>query len=86
MGVVARAGVGVKHPVRWTLKWVGNETHVLWNDTKPLLFRTRTEARAWATEHYGYIRRRPDLRRAPHNWRMPKPVQVDVILRERKAP
>lgn len=45
----------------------------------PQLFRTRRECRAWIEEHHGYIRTREDLRRPPHNWRMPRAVKVDVV-------
>jgi hypothetical protein len=72
----------VKHPVRWTLKWVSlGDTHIMWHECQPLLFRTKREARDYAEREYGYIKERQDLRMPPHNWRMPKPVRVDVILR-----
>jgi hypothetical protein len=47
-----------------------------------LLFATRGEARAFIGEHFGYIRKRPDLRAAPHKWTMPRAVQVEVVLKE----
>lgn len=53
---------------------------VLWHQTKPLLFDTRREAREWAEEKYGYVKTRADLRSAPHNWRMPEPIRVDVFV------
>lgn len=53
----------------------------MWFDTDPLLFHTRELARAWINEHYGYIRTRPDLRSAPHFWRMPSAVRVLVTIR-----
>ena len=69
----------MKPPIRWALKW---DSVIVWHQTKPLLFKTRLEARQYADEHYGYIRERPDLRSPPHNWRMPRPVRVEVVLRE----
>jgi hypothetical protein len=44
----------------------------------PVLFRTRAEARRWIEANHGYIRRRPDLQREPHGWRMPIAVRVEV--------
>ena len=49
------------------------ETHVVG------LWRSRAEAREYATEHWGYIRNRPDLRSEPHGWRMPKAVRVIIL-------
>ena len=46
-----------------------------------LLFRTRQEARAYAWKQFGYIARRPDLKREPHGWRVPKAVRVSVTVR-----
>jgi len=69
-------------PCRWGLLWRSLDSeHVMWHDLKPLLFQTRSEARAWSSERYGYIRTRQDLRRAPHGWRVPQPVLIDVVLR-----
>ena len=45
----------------------------------PQLFRTRRECRAWIEEHHGYIRNRPDLKAAPHYWRMPRAVMVSIV-------
>lgn len=50
------------------------------------IFRTRQIAREFATEKYGYIRRRKDLRREPHGWKTPVVVRVTVEVREAKAP
>ena len=47
-----------------------------------MVFKTRRQAREFITDHYGYIRRRPDLRAEPHGWKMPVPVKVTVYLRE----
>jgi len=51
----------------------------------PALFRTREQARDWIRRHYGYLRGRPDLRREPHGWRMPKPVKVTIAVAEEAA-
>lgn len=71
---------------RWAVKWhdffhydglFGSEF-----GSRPLLFPTKAKAKAYIDDKWGYIRDRPDLRRPPHNWRMPKAVKVEVILRE----
>lgn len=46
----------------------------------PILFVSREAARAWAKERYGYIAKRPDLRREPHGWFPPKVVKVKLSL------
>jgi hypothetical protein len=48
--------------------------------SRTLLFFTKAAARAHIVERYGYIRHRTDLRRPPHNWRMPQAVKVDVQI------
>ena len=47
-----------------------------------MLRRTRREMRAHINEHFGYIRDLADLRAEPHGWRMPRPVQVRVVVEE----
>jgi hypothetical protein len=47
-----------------------------------IVFRTRKETRAFIRERWGYIAKRPDLRKPPHCWRMPKPVRVTVAVKE----
>lgn len=66
--------------LRWALLTPWKPFNVMWHETKPLLFRTRREARQWASHHYGYVCTRTDLRMKPFEWRMPKPVMVDVKL------
>lgn len=74
--------------IRWGLLWrsrnlVDGETqHIIMCDCLPVLFRTRREARAYASEHLGYIRPRLDLRREPHGWRMPQPVRLTITPEE----
>lgn len=46
------------------------------------LFSTRSECRAWIEYEYGYLRRRPDLKREPFCWRMPRAVKVTVEVTE----
>jgi hypothetical protein len=48
-------------------------------DRVPVIFRTRAEARAWVDKRYGYIRGRKDLYAAPHGWRMPSPIRVQLF-------
>lgn len=68
----------------WSLLWRqqtrldGLTEHLIYNECKPVLFRTRREARAFAVKEYGYIKYRKDLRVEPHCWRLPKPVRVEV--------
>jgi hypothetical protein len=45
-------------------------------------FRTRRECLEYIKENHGYIAKRPDLRREPHCWRVPKPVRVTVTVTE----
>lgn len=56
----------------------GRTVHLIFDNCLPVLFRTRREARAYATKRFGYIKTRPDLRREPHCDRMPKAVRVRV--------
>lgn len=74
-------------PMRWAVMWRsvnlldGIIRHWIWDAGRPVLFRSRRDAREWIEERYGYIRQRPDLRAEPHGWKMPEPVKVEVILR-----
>jgi len=56
----------------------------MWHNCLPLLFQTRREAREHIETEYGYIKTRDDLRKPPHNWRLPKAVKLNVILKEKK--
>lgn len=69
----------------WALEWVDRSPedytkHFIYHDCLPCLFRRRKDAREYAKKEYGYIKHRLDLRRAPHFWRMPRPVKVMVKL------
>lgn len=66
----------------WGVWWRSKEVeHFLRENRIPVLFKTRQEARMWATKKYGYIKNRKDLRDEPHRWRLPRPVRVNVLLR-----
>ena len=74
---------------QWGLLWHstdrldGTVQHLLFGDDGlPLIFHRRREARAYATQRFGYIKTRPDLRRLPHGWRMPMPVKLTGIVYE----
>lgn len=56
--------------------------HLLKRGYVPALFATKREAMEWIEQEFGYIRHREDLRRPPHNWRMPKAVRVWVEGKE----
>lgn len=45
----------------------------------PTVFTTRRECREFIDKEYGYIRERPDLRREPHCWRVPRAVKVEIV-------
>ena len=74
--------------LRWGVEWHsinlldGETRELMWDDTRLLLFLTRREAREWSKQHYGYIKHRPDLRREPHGWRLPRAVRVEVSIRK----
>lgn len=68
----------------WCLMWRseneldGISRHFIHEKRLPALFLTRAEARRYADEHWGYIKKRADLRAEPHGWRMPKPIRVSI--------
>lgn len=70
----------------WAAEWRseneldGVTRHLIQTPDHPcvFLFRTRKACQAWIRHNYGYIAKRPDLRREPHGWRMPQPVRVEV--------
>ena len=75
----------------WAVEWHnrnqvdGDQRNLVWfHDPGPFdyrLFRTRAECRAWIDRHMGYLRERPDLRREPFGWRIPRAVRVEVNRR-----
>lgn len=73
---------------RWAVQWrqrnrlYGDLRELIWHNGEVKRFATRAEARVWIEQNYGYIRNRPDLRREPHGWQMPRPVRVRVTIEE----
>jgi hypothetical protein len=69
----------------WAAEWrsnglyTGKRRHLLHKNGLPALFCTRRECREWIKINFGYIKHRKDLRKAPHNWRMPQAVRVKLI-------
>jgi len=70
--------------VLWAAEWYsdnaldGVSRHLVYENLLPVIFRTRKECREYVKRRYGYIALRPDLRREPHGWRVPRPVKVGV--------
>lgn len=71
--------------VRWGALWRsrnrvdGLRRYILCgNELMPAMFRTRREAREWIEAHYGYIRKREDLKAEPHGWMLPTPVRLSI--------
>lgn len=52
--------------------------HLIRENLFPVLLKTKKECQEWIKERYGYLKTRPHLRRAPHHWRMPRPVKVKL--------
>lgn len=79
-----------KHYYKWAILWRsdcrldGKVRSFMGEPTRgmSLLFRTRTEARAYRDKHWGYIKTRPDLKAEPHGWKLPQVVKVHVIIEE----
>lgn len=66
---------------RSNCKLDGKRSHLIHHQKSSLvaLFKTRRKAKKFITLHYGYIKRRPDLRAEPHGWLMPIAVRVKII-------
>lgn len=66
----------------WLPRWKGNRLTPdrLMAGRAGKVFDTKRECKAFIDETWGYIKTRPDLRRAPHFWRLPKPVRVRVVV------
>lgn len=45
------------------------------------LFESRSEARKYVSDEYGYLKQRPDLRKEPYGWKMPVVVRVKIDIR-----
>jgi hypothetical protein len=50
--------------------------------TTIMFFKSRAAARAYRDERYGYIKTRRDLRRYPHDWRLPRVVRATLEVKE----
>ena len=80
--------VGGGTKVRWAVQWRSeNKTdgyrEYLFSDgcaCGTQLFETRAAARAFIEYQYAFLRDRPDLKREPHGWKMPRPVRVSVTV------
>lgn len=83
------------HPIRDTrdvMVYTGDAKYAdikMMNEaTRPMmvlpLFTTKAQCQRYIKERFGYIAKRPDLRREPHNRRMPKPVRVTVAVTEQR--
>ena len=70
----------------WCAEWVqkGKRSYLIRRKWGPALFRTKKECKEWIAWEYGYIKTRPDLRTAPHYWRLPRPVKV-IVEKEPKS-
>lgn len=66
----------------WGAEWYsknavdGESRYLIFDNCRPVLFRTRQAARDWIKRDYGYIKTRSDLREEPHGWRLPRVVKV----------
>ena len=76
----------IQHISKWGLEWFsknrldGPTRHLIFKNYMPKIFQTRKEAREFATQEYGYIKTRKDLRSEPHGWRLPKPVRITGLI------
>jgi hypothetical protein len=75
----------------WSIKWRsqnrldGKVEYLLGTTVHPsrtVLFETRRQAIEYREREFGYLRKRPDLRREPHGWKMPLVMRVEVMIRE----
>ena len=71
-----------KERTGWALKWreeslLDGKYEYLFGD-----FKTRAAARQHREKKFGYIRRRPDLRKEPFGWKFPAVVRVRVTTEE----
>jgi hypothetical protein len=69
---------------RWGALWrsknrrEGRCEHLMFENYVPVFFLSKRDAREWIDKKWGYIRKRPDLQREPHGWKMPVPVRVTI--------
>ena len=77
-----------EHVKYWGLLWEqenrldGKTVHLIYDNGKPAFFQSRSSARIYRDENYGYIKTRKDLRTEPHCWRLPKIVRISQIFYE----
>ena len=70
----------------WAAQWRSNNNldgirkHIIYENCKPALFRSRKECREFIESHYGYIAEREDLQEEPHGCQMPIPIKVKIEL------
>lgn len=58
----------------------GTTTYIIYSRLLPALFISKKQAQRFIESEYGYIRNRPDLKKEPHGWRMPKAVRVTIKI------
>lgn len=79
--------------IGWAVKWRSGPNNIdqrVWEHFCPrtagelgsCVFKSRKAAKAWAKEQFGYITARRDLRRYPHDWRLPIVVRVSLTIQE----
>lgn len=68
----------------WGVKWRsenkldGKRDFLVHEQGLPVMFKTRSRARAYINARYGYIKYRQDLKQEPHGWKMPIPAKIKV--------
>lgn len=67
--------------IRARNKLDGYTEHLMYENTKPVIFKTRREAQIFAKERFGYVKNRPDLKAEPHGWLPPKVLKVELEFR-----
>lgn len=65
----------------WTLRTPWKPNCIMWKNCYPLLFVTKKQAKEYADKEWGYLRKREDIRRAPHFWRMPKIIRITLSMK-----
>ena len=69
---------------RWAIQWRqensldGKRSYLLGVGDGYKTFRTRSQAREFIEERFGYIRNRTDLKAEPHGWKMPRAIKVTI--------
>jgi len=75
---------------RWAILWRSNNhldgkvrRILAFENAEPKLFHTKKATQEYIKNRYGYIATRKDLRTEPYGWRMPIPIKVDIIIKEK---